>query len=219
MIDRAGFGTSADWGFHVLGDIGDGLLSYQFSVIDGGGFRNVRVTKSVDYEGRVGLNYQHFFAGVGGYSGKLAQDTQSVKTFHTAERLDATGGFKNELFTIGGEYFWAKNYNNNGVNYITTDVHDKSQGYSGFASINFAKKFSVFGRYDHVEPRRDALPDLKETYYNAGIQWSPAKIVDLALVYKHDRARDGTIATSNGTIGGLDQGKYNEIGLFGQFRF
>ncbi len=219
LIDRASFGTSADWGIHVLGDLAGGLFSYQLSAIDGGGFRNVRVTKSVDFEGRVSMNYKHVFAGVGGYTGKLAQDAQSTPTFHTAERLNATAGFKNELFTVGGEYFWAKNYNNNGVNYITTDVRDKSRGYSGFASVNFAKHFSVFGRYDHIEPRRDALPELKETYYNAGIQWSPVKIVDLAIVYKHDRAHDGTITTSNGTIGGLDSGKYNEIGLFGQFRF
>ncbi len=49
--------------------------------------------------------------------------------------------------------------------------------------------------------------------------YSPAKIVDLSLVYKRDQVDDGTFATSNGTIGGVDKGTYDEVGLFGQFRF
>ncbi len=105
------------------------------------------------------------------------------------------------------------------MNYITTDVTDKSDGWSGFASVQFTPKLSVFGRYDWVKPRKDALPGLKDNYFNFGVQYSPAKIVDLALVYKRDKADDGTIATSNGTIGGSTNGTYDEIGLFGQFRF
>ena len=105
------------------------------------------------------------------------------------------------------------------MNYITTDVDDKAQGYSAFASVQFNPKLSAFGRYDWVKPRQNGVPGLKDNYFNAGVQYSPAKIVDLALVYKHEKARNGTIATSNGTIGGSDSGTYDEIGLFGQFRF
>lgn len=77
-VERSGFGTSADWGVHVLGDIAGGLLSYQFSVIDGGGYRNVKVTKSVDFEGRVSTSYKGFYAAVGGYAGKRGNDTQGA---------------------------------------------------------------------------------------------------------------------------------------------
>ena len=236
LIDRTAFGTSADWGIHLLGDVAGGLISYQFSVVDGAGFRNVKITKSVDFEGRVSASYKGFFAGVGGYSGKRGNDTQGavitlpaggglpIRTtgIRTAQRIDGVVGYKDKLFTVGAEYFHAKNWNN--TNTVATD---KSDGYSAFANVNFAEKWSVFGRYDRVKPVKRTNDNLKDEYYNVGIQWEPVKIVDLALVYKRERVRNGTIGTSNGTIGGANpagsltggRGTYNEIGLFGQLRF
>lgn len=220
IIDRTGFGTSADWGVHVLGDLAGGIVSYQVSVVDGGGFRNVRVTNSVDVEGRVSVAYKGIFGAVGGYTGKLAQNAEHTGgvTFHTARRLDALAGYKTPKFTIGAEYFYAKDYNNNGVNYILTNVSDKGEGYAGFGSFQFTPKISVFGRYDRVKPRKN-IPGPTDHYYNVGVQYSPAKIVDLALVYKRERTDNGTISTTNGTIGGTNRGTYDEFGLFGQFRF
>jgi len=80
----------------------------------------------------------------------------------------------------------------------------------------------VFGRYDWVKPKKDASPDLKDNYFNVGVNYKPIKEVDLALVYKRDRAKNGFLSTSNGTIGGIDNltsGTYDEVGLFGQFAF
>ena len=219
LIDRTGFGTSSDWGVHVLGELAGGLINYQVSVVDGAGYRNVKVTKSVDVEGRIGANYKGAFAAVGGYIGKLGNNLQGTIDYNTSSRLDALIGYKNKRFTVGGEYFRTHDFNNNGVNYITTNVDDKGEGYSAFASIQFNPKLSAFGRYDWVKPRKDALPDLKDRYFNVGVQYSPAKIVDLALVYKREKANNGTISTSNGTIGGSTDGTYREVGLFGQFRF
>jgi len=219
LIDRISFGTSADWGIHVLGDLADGLLSYQVSVVNGAGYRNVKVTKSVDVEGRVSAQYKGAYAAVGGYVGKLGNDVQNTSTFHTAKRFNALVGYKNKLFNVGGEYFYAKDYNNNGQNYINSaTLADKAEGYSVFANVNFMDKWSAFGRYDHIKPRKD-LTSIKDNYFNLGIQYSPVKIVDLALVYKRDKAENGTIGTTNGTIGGTVDGTYDEVGLFGQFRF
>ncbi|KRB82829.1 hypothetical protein ASE00_12480 [Sphingomonas sp. Root710] len=220
VADRLSFGTSSDWGVHVLGDLAGGLFSYQISVIDGGGYRNVKLTKSVDVEGRVSVAYKGFYAAGGGYAGKRANDVQGAvlsngNDLHTASRIDGLIGYKNKLFTVGGEYFHAKNWNN-----VTTVATDKTDGYSVFGSINFAKTWSAFGRYDWVKPSKILNPTVKDQYFNFGIQWEPVKIVDLALVYKHDRARNGAIGTSNGTIGAATiGGKYSEIGLFGQLRF
>ena len=219
LIDRTSFGTSSDWGVHVLGDLAGGLINYQVSVVDGAGYRNVKVTKSIDVEGRIGANYKGFFAGLGGYTGKLGNNLQGTVDYNTASRLDALVGYKNTRLTVGGEYFRTHDYNNNGVNYITTNVNDKAEGYSVFGSFLFTPKLSAFGRYDWVKPRKEALPGLKNQYFNVGLQYSPAKIVDLALVYKREKAENGTIATSNGTIGGSTDGTYDEFGLFGQFRF
>lgn len=243
LIDRTNFGTSADWGIHVLGDLAGGLLSYQFSAIDGGGYRNVKVTKSVDFEGRVSTSYKGFFAGVGGYSGKRGNDTQGAVIaipaaggtpahnigIRTATRLDAAVGYKTKLFTIGGEYFHTKNWNN--TNTVTTD---KANGWTVFGNVNFAKQWSVFGRYDHVKPTKTTNDDFKQHYFNAGIQWEPVKIVDLAIVYKREvGTNDGLVSEALGnqnapsvTIPGVtalfpngQRATNSEIGLFGQLRF
>ena len=219
IADRTSFATSADWGVHVLGDLAGGLLSYQVSMVDGGGYRNVKVTNSVDFEGRVSLNYKGFYAAVGGYTGKLGNDTEGAVTPNTASREDAMVGYKNKLFNLGVEYFHAKDYKN-----VTTTTEDTADGYSAFGNVNFSKTWSVFGRYDWIKPNKLTNDNLKDGYYNMGIQWEPVKIVDLALVYKHEKVQDGTLGTQNGTIGAgsatvAGQGTYNEFGLFGQLRF
>lgn len=222
LIDRTNFGTSADWGIHVLGDLAGGLVSYQVSVIDGAGYRNVKVTNTVDVEGRVSLNYKGFYAAIGGYTGKRGNDVEGAATPHTATREDALIGYKNKLFNLGVEYYHAKNWNN-----VTSVTEDKADGWSAFGNVNFAKSWSVFGKYEWVKPTKLTNDNTKDQYYNIGIQWEPVKIVDLALVYKHDRVQNGTFGTQNGTIGGANptgslvggRGTYDEFGLFGQLRF
>jgi hypothetical protein len=51
------------------------------------------------------------------------------------------------------------------------------------------------------------------------VDFKPIKAIDLALVYKRDRANNGFLSTSNGTIGGVNKGTYDEIGLFTQVAF
>lgn len=222
LIDRTNFGTSADWGIHVLGDLAGGLLSYQVSVVDGAGYRNVKVTNTVDVEGRLSLNYKGFYAAVGGYTGKRGNDVEGASTPNTASRENALVGYKNKMFNVGLEYFHAKNWNN-----VTSTTTDKSDGYSAYGNVNFNKTWSVFGKYEWVKPTKLTNDNLKDQYYNIGLQWEPVKIVDLALVYKHDKVDNGTFGTQNGTIGGANptgslvggHGTYDEFGLFGQLRF
>lgn len=227
-VERAGFGTSADWGVHVLGDLAGGLLSYQVSVIDGGGYRNVKVTNSVDVEGRISAQYKGFYAAIGGYTGKRGNDVEgNTNVHHTAKRGDALVGYKNKLFNIGAEYLYAKNWNS-----VTSTTEDKAEGYSIFGNVNFAKKFTAFGRYDWVKPNKlgtaqNLNSNTKDHYFNVGVQYEPVKIVDLAIVYKRDSVDNGLVSTTNGTIGGANpgtalvggHGTYDEVGLFGQFRF
>jgi hypothetical protein len=187
----------------------------------------VKVTNSVDVEGRVSAQYKGFYAAVGGYTGKRGNDVQGTVTHHNAKRGDALIGYKNSLFNIGGEYLYAKNWNS-----VTATTQDKAEGYSVFGNVNFAKKFSLFGRYDWVKPNKigtaqNLNSNTKDHYYNVGIQYEPTKIVDLALVYKRDSVDNGLVSTQNGTIGGANpagtllggHGTYDEVGLFGQFRF
>jgi hypothetical protein len=238
IIDRTGFGTSVDWGVHVLGSFADGLVNYQVSAVDGAGYRNPLRSQGIDLEGRINLNYKGFIAAVGGYTGKRGADTftpfsptnnavtpvqtgTDVPTLHTAQRFDALLAYTNDKLRVGGEYFWAKNWNQ-----VTRVPTDRSDGFSAFGSYKVTPLFSVFGRYDWERPTRDLFPAIRENYFNFGLSYSPVKIVDLALVYKRDRVQHGFFAPSNANpsnfafpIGGRNQGTYSEIGLFGQFRF
>ena len=85
--------------------------------------------------------------------------------------------------------------------------------------FGFTPTVALFGRYDCVKPSKDLRPALKDHYFNVGLNYKPLKELDLALVYKRDRANNGTISTSNGTIGGADEGTYDEVGIFGQLAF
>ena len=73
-----------------------------------------------------------------------------------------------------------------------------------------------------MKPNRDTNPALHDRYFNFGLDYKPLPPLDVALVYKRDRANNGFLATSNGTIGGvnnLTDGTYNEVGVFGQLAF
>jgi len=230
VSDRTKFGTSSDWGIHASGKVAGGLLEYAAAVVNGEGYRNPpgvggnNRSRSLDVEGRVNLNYKGFVVGVGGYTGKLGKDVKTAANLpstaiNTASRINAVVAYKSDLFTVGGEYFRAKNWNNV-TGSISPTLNIKSDGWSGFASVKFMPKWSAFGRYDHV--RTNKLINTKDDFWNVGIQYSPAKIVDLALVYKRDVAENGAVSTGNGTIGAAgvgSRGTYDEIGLFGQFRF
>jgi hypothetical protein len=229
LIDRTKFGTSTDWGVHVLGTFGNGLVNYQVSAINGAGYKTLsRSSNTIDLEGRVSVNpVKEVTLAVGGYTGKLGKSNDTVNVNHRATRFNALAAYTNSRIRAGVEYFSARNWNN-----ITTSPeplpapqtpNDSGHGWSAFGSFAFTPKISIFGRYDLVKPTRIIVAGtqgaLKDHYFNAGLDYKPVAPLDFALVYKHDRANNGFISTSNGTIGGLDHGTYDEIGLFGQVAF
>jgi hypothetical protein len=222
LIDRTKFGTSSDWGVHVLGSVFDNLISYDFAMVNGGGYKKIPIGggtnhfKDPDFEGRVSASYDGFNLAVGGYTGTLGQN-YTTTTHHTAQRLDLLGAYVNNGLRVGVEYFTATDYSASLV--ASTGPGDSAHGVSGFASYAFTPEWGVFGRYDSVDPNTHTAPLLSEDYYTFGISWSPTKIVDFALAYKHDAASHGTISTGNGTIGGSTNGHYSEIGLFGNFQW
>lgn len=219
LIDRTKFGTSADWGVHVGGTLANGLVSYAASAINGAGYKTLsRSSDTIDLEGRISVNpIKEITLGLGGYTGKLGKSAANLPdsaTPHTASRVNAVAAYTGKKVRAGVEYFAATNWNN-----VTTLTRDKADGWSAFASYAFTPKVGLFGRYDWVRPSRDINPDLKDHYFNVGLNYKPIAPIDLALVYKRERTRNGFISTSNGTIGGLDEGSYDEVGLFGQLAF
>lgn len=223
LSDRAKFGTSADWGVHVLGKYG--IFNYQISAVSGAGYKANFTTslrpKHPDVEGRIGLNYEGLTVAVGGYWGDLGA-MHSATVFNDATRFNAIAAYKFDGLKVGIEYFTASNFSSS---YVTTPLTSHATGYSPFASYQFTPEWSVFGRYDYVKPFSETgKSGFHNDYFNIGINYEPTKIVDFALVYKNDAGYNGSFGDQNGTIGGTafaagNDGHYNEIGLFGQLRW
>jgi hypothetical protein len=217
LIDRTKYGASADWGVHVGGSLAHGLVDYAVSAVNGAGYKTLaRSSDTIDLEGRLSVQpLKHVVLAVGGYSGKLGKSSAGAPdTDHRATRFDALAAYTGPRVRAGIEYFNAHDWKN-----VTSAAHDRSSGWSAFGSFAFTPKLAVFGRYDWVDPDRVSTPRLKERYFNLGLDYQVVKDVDLALVYKRDRADHGFVPTSNGTIGGADRGAYDEIGIWSQIKF
>jgi hypothetical protein len=244
-IDRLGFGNTADWGLNATGKFGpNGMLGYSFSIVDGAGYKNPTRTKTPDYEGRISVvPVTWLTVGAGFYAGHLGQVTATNENFprNTATRFDGIVAVNVSGVRAGVEYFTAKNYKtvNNaalsvyGTSSIVTaagapPVSDKADGESAFVSYNFNSQVSVFGRYDHTKLSKDVAPNLKDDYFNIGAAYKPLKTIDLAVVYKNEKIKNGTNTISGGdangsyTIGGANgtrDGHFDEVGFYMQWSF
>ncbi|MGH7022384.1 MAG: porin [Caulobacteraceae bacterium] len=228
LIDNYNYGTSADWGVHILGSLLDNHLGYQLSVVNGEGYKIAETgtsnrTNAMDVEGRVNVNYDHFTVAVGGYDGKLGHDViGGAPAFNTAQRFDVIGAYTDKRFRLGVEYMYAKFWND--VTQTNPAKTNTSEGVSTFASWFFTPQLSIFGRYDWLQPQRDTNSNFHSNFYNIGLSYKPIGPLDFALVYKHDSVLDGLLSTQNGTIGTLHanligNGDYDEIGVFTQLKF
>ncbi len=219
LIDRTKFGTTTEWGVHVGGTFGDGFVSYAASAVNGSGYKTLsRNSDTIDLEGRINVNpVKNVSIGIGGYRGKLGKSAANLPDFatpNTATRIDAAAAYTDKRIRLGVEYFAVSNWNT-----VTSPSSDKSSGWSGFGSFAFTPKISVFGRYDWLKPSKDLTPSMRDNYFNLGLDYKPISPLDLAIVYKHDKVKNGQLATSNGTIGGEAYGRYDEVGIFGQLTF
>jgi hypothetical protein len=219
--DRIKFGTSADWGLHAGGTLADGLAAYALSVVNGRGYGDPTRTRSPTVEGRVSLNpVKELTIGVGGQAGTLGQNVVGTRTPRTATRFDFVVAWAGGPLRLGLTGFLAPNYDKAIVTSSTAPT-DKSLGASAWASYALGP-FTIFGRLDYVQPKKDTNKDFKDLFCDVGVGYKVAKPVDVAVVLKREQVKSGTLATSNGTIGSTVAGKtgtYQEVGLFGQYTF
>jgi hypothetical protein len=223
LNDRTGFGTSADWGVHAGGKLGGGLVQYAISVVNGRGYGNYTRAQAPTVEARVSVvPVEGVTLAVGGLIGKRGQNLVGTSTPNTAKRLNAAAVWAGHGLRAGVDFFWAKDWDTSII--AGTAPEDKAWGISGTLAYDILPPLTIFGRVDHVVPHKDTLPDFKETYFNAGLQYRPVKPVTLALVFKHDQAGDGhtfkvnDAGTLGSTVAGAD-GKFNEVGLYAQYVF
>ncbi len=205
LIDRLHFGNSADWGVHFLGK--QGIVSYNFAAVNGGGYKNPTRSKGMDYEGRVSVEpIAGLTFAVGGYTGKLGKDLYGAPANRTASRYDVLAAYQNKQFRVGAEYFWESDWG-----FTNSALSDKGDGYSVFGDVTISGPFKVFARYDNAKTSKKLHPNMEDEYFNAGIQYHAFTGIDLALVYKHDHVKSPASATQVAS--------YDEFGLFSQIAF
>ena len=214
LIDRVGFGTSADWGIHFKG--ANGIVNYAAGVVNGHGYSDPSRSGSVDVAARVGFApIEGLDVGIGAYSGKLGQDTDANPAQHTATRYDAVANYRTSGFDVGGEYFRADDWKN-----VTKTATDSADGLSVWVSVPVSS-VELFARYDTDKPSKDLNPDLKDTYYNAGVQIHPLKPLLVAFAYKHQTVDAGL----GGSVGGVGssvpgaKGSFDELGVWAQLKW
>jgi hypothetical protein len=229
LVDRFKYGNSADWGINVNGSTGEDLkFEYSASIVNGAGYKKpgfglgTNRADSMDFEGRADIRWDGFVLGVGGYDGKLGKDLTPDTTHHDFTRFDAIAGYAANGFHVGVEYFSEKNFDT--ISAAPGAPTDHGDGWSAFAAYQFTPEWALFGRYDWAKPQDGTFfqPKYTNRYFNVGVQYSPFKMIDLSLVYKHDSGSDGVFTDQDGTIGGatgVGSGHYDEVGLFGQFKF
>ncbi|HLI66386.1 MAG TPA: hypothetical protein VKU90_08475 [Caulobacteraceae bacterium] len=242
MIDQNKFGNSSDWGANVHGDFGHGLFDYSLSLVDGAGYKNPVRSQDMDVEGRVNLNWHGFVFAVGGYSGDLSNNTALAQTnppqapvfFQTATRWDVLAAYTDPKLRAGIEYFEANNWK------VTNKVTpDKAEGWSVFGSYVFMPQWSVFARYDAINPSETLDAPERYQYFNLGLNYEPVKNLEFALVYKHEDIRNaikGGYADGTTTLGAQSlatfspitgfnphgtnaSGNWDEFGLYTQIKF
>jgi hypothetical protein len=228
IIDREGFGNSADWGVNLNGS--SGMVNYSVSAINGNGYKNPSRSKTMDFEGRLGLTpIDGLIIGVGFYTGDLGQDTEANETKfggtpavgptpavaatskNTASRTNLLAAWKANGLTVGLEYFTAKNFNSG---LIFNNTTDSENGYSVYGSYDFAgTDFGLYARYDSVKPKKDTESSLKDTYMNGGFAWHANKNITWAFGFKSDELKDDSVSPAP-----VDT-KTQEIGVWAQIKY
>jgi len=183
------------------------MVSYNFAMVEGGGYKNPTRSNSVDWEGRVSIEpTKGLVFAVGGYTGDLGKDSNSAPAKQTANRFDLLASYTNAKVNLGIEYFTENNW---GLTAATTP--DSGDGYSAWGQYKFDKTWSVFGRIEHDKTSKDLHPTLQDNAYIFGVQYAAIKGVLLSLVYKNDNIDHPTSAST--------VTDYSEFGLFSEIKF
>jgi len=205
LIDRLKFGNSADWGAHLGGKLSDGMVNYALSAVNGNGYGNPTRSKSLDFEGRVGVKpAKGLDLAVGFYKGKRGKDTYtavaSSTPINSASRTNFVAAYSYDIVKVGVEYFSAKNW--------AVTSTDKATGYSVWGAVKPSDTMVIFARYDTDKPNKDTASDKKGTYYNVGVSFQARKNIDLAVAYKNNKDHSST-----------GDAKTSEIGVWSQVKF
>jgi hypothetical protein len=189
LVTRLSYGTSADWGVHTLGALADGgQVQYAASVVTGSSFKHPRTGDRPDVEARIGWQpTRDTVIAIGGYDGTRSLDGGFHQALHTARRFDALAAYADKRWRAGVQYFSATDWNQ-----VRSTAGDRADGWSAWASVQFAPGWAAFVRADEAHTSRDLDPSLRDRYRNLGVAWSVSRTVQVAAAYKYERQSDDT---------------------------
>jgi len=207
MIDTNGYDSSSDLGIGLKGSVADGLAKYFVTYTNGAGYSHPgRVGNSMDVDSRFGLypiegltldvQYRN------GYKGTKTFPVVGVngpETKNTLVQFMATYGMEHD-FRVGGNYIVNKKTPTGGLS-----VKETGTALWGWAKVG--NGIGVFGRIENTQD--DQITKTKKRRYAAGIEYSPAKHVTLALAFDDSKT----------TLGGLTQTKSSRFGIWTETKF
>lgn len=206
LVTRLKFGTPSDWGVHVLGSAGAcDQWQYATSMISGSSFKRPRTGDRPDFETRVAWqpSAQTVLA-IGAYDGTLAQDGGAHVARHTARRWDAMAAWRSARFRLGAQYFRADDWNQ-----VRAIASDRASGWSTWASMQVALRWTVFARHDRADTSERLDPTRHERYSQLGLEYRVNRNVQVAAVIKRQRLANRAMSLAAA----------NEAGLWAQLAF
>lgn len=196
------FAGPTDLGVHYSINTDD--FTVAAAAISGGGFKKPRIGERVDFE-LTGV--WHVLPGLdvatGWYEGTRTQDKDENPKYHHAQRWNFALSYLLNNTRFGVEYAYNDNWTR-----VSQLAPDASDGWSVWASYGFKPGYSAFIRYDVSHPSRRLNPELKQDYFQLGVDWKATRFVTVALVAKKTEI-DSLI---------IDQ-QQHEIGLWTMWNF
>jgi hypothetical protein len=172
---------AADWGVHLKGALAP-KLDYALSVVTGAGYKRPSHGRRADVEGFLAYHPStHTVLALGGYDGQQGEDADLAPLYHTARRVDLMAAYADDTWRVGVRYAYASNWST-----LHQAASERGRSWSGWASLRVARQWSVFARYDRMQPKRLQDPGQRTWYADAGVQWQPSRRLRLALVGKRN---------------------------------
>jgi hypothetical protein len=188
---------AADWGVHLKGVLAP-KLDYAVSVVTGAGYKRPSHGRRADVEALLAYHPgAHTVLALGGYDGQQGEDADLAPLYHTARRVDLMAAYADDTWRVGVRYAYVSNWGT-----LHQATSERGRSWSGWASLRVAKQWSVFARYDRMQPKRMRDPAQRTWYADAGVQWQPTRRLRLALVGKRNALeRAGREVRSSDEVG------------------
>lgn len=188
--------SPTDLGVHV-GHKGE-RFSYSVAMVTGAGFKKPAVAEQVDIEAAAIWHISPSLdLATGWYEGARALDkNDALEKLHNAQRWNMALSYRSKGKRLGVEYAYNDNWKQ-----VTSLAEDASDGWSIWGSYPLADDYSAFIRYDVVHPSRRLNPELKQDYWQLGVDWQALPGLTLALVAKQSETTDFTLDRTQNEVG------------------